>query len=119
MGQQIENRIVTIGETNLPVIEYHGNRIVTFEMVDQVHQRPEGTARKRFNDHQSKLIEDDYCYRLIFHEVSSLSEFRTAGILANSQGLIVLTESGFNHQSGGITPAIGTAAPNQSGVNLF
>ena len=89
------NQLITIGDATIPIIEYRGNRVVTFALVDQLHQRPEGTARKRFNDHKERLIEGDDYYRLTFQEVSSLSEFRTAGLQANSQGLTVLTQSGY------------------------
>ena len=95
MEMQNENPIVVIGDTNIPVIEYRGKRVVTFAMVDQVHQRTEGTARKRFNDHKDKFIDEEDFYRMTHQEVTSLSEFRTAGIQANSQGMIVLTECGY------------------------
>ncbi len=35
--------IVTINNKQFPVIEYRGQRVVTFAMIDDVHQRPEGT----------------------------------------------------------------------------
>ncbi|EOF5316381.1 ORF6N domain-containing protein, partial [Salmonella enterica] len=39
---------VTINNKQLPEVEYRGQRVVTLKMIDEVHQRPEGTARKRF-----------------------------------------------------------------------
>jgi hypothetical protein len=86
---------VAIGDTNLSVIEYRGKRVVTFAMVDQVHQRTEGTARKRFNDNKERFVAGEDFFHLSFHEVASLSELRTAGLQPNSQGLIVLTQSGY------------------------
>lgn len=52
-GQQTvlrENQMntVTINNKQLPEVEYRGQRVVTLKMIDEVHQRPEGTARKRF-----------------------------------------------------------------------
>ncbi|ECF6721562.1 ORF6N domain-containing protein, partial [Salmonella enterica subsp. enterica] len=38
---------VTINNKQLPEVEYRGQRVVTLKMIDEVHQRPEGTARKR------------------------------------------------------------------------
>ncbi|MBF0310619.1 MAG: ORF6N domain-containing protein [Magnetococcales bacterium] len=87
--------LITIGEATVPVIEYRGKRAVTFAMVDQLHQRPEGTARKRFNDNKERFIAGEDFFHLSFHEVASLSEFRTAGLQPNSQGLVVLTQSGY------------------------
>ena len=37
--------IVTINNKQFPVIEYRSQRVVTFAIIDDVHQRPEGTAR--------------------------------------------------------------------------
>lgn len=95
MDTKNNTQIVAIGETSIPVIEYRGKRVVTLAIMDHTHQRAEGTARKRFNDHKDKVAEEEDYYRLTFQEVTSLSEFRTAGIQANSQGLIVLTQSGY------------------------
>lgn len=46
---------------NIPVIvkEYQGQRVVTFKDIDAVHDRPEGTARKRFNDNKKHFIEGE------------------------------------------------------------
>ena len=50
---------ITIQNVELPVIEIEGQRVVTLSMVDKVHQRPEGTARKRFNDHKPRFIKTE------------------------------------------------------------
>ncbi|EPW6347673.1 ORF6N domain-containing protein [Escherichia coli] len=49
--------IVTINNKQFPVIEYRGQRVVTFAIIDDVHQRPEGTARAAFNRNRSHFIE--------------------------------------------------------------
>jgi hypothetical protein len=36
---------VTINNKQLPAVEYRGQRVVTLAMIDEVHQRPEGTGR--------------------------------------------------------------------------
>ncbi|MBF0116603.1 MAG: ORF6N domain-containing protein [Magnetococcales bacterium] len=89
------NSLVSIGDTSLSVLEYRGRRVITFSMVDQVHQRPEGTARKRFNDNKERFVAGEDYFHLSFHEVASLSEFRTAGLQPNSQGLVILSQSGY------------------------
>ncbi len=54
------NQIV-INQTAIQVKEYNGKRVVTFKDIDTVHERPEGTARKRFNDNRKHFIEgEDY-----------------------------------------------------------
>lgn len=42
--------------TALQIKEYRGKRVVTFKDIDTVHKRPEGTARKRFNDNRRHFI---------------------------------------------------------------
>lgn len=48
---------VTINQSDISVKEYNGQRVVTLKDIDQCHGRPEGTARKRFNDNKKHLIE--------------------------------------------------------------
>lgn len=86
------NAIVKIESKQLNIIEYKGQRVVTFAMIDEVHQRPEGTARKRFNDNKHHLVEGEDFYLI---DSSLKSEFRTFGIEIPNRGLIVLTESGY------------------------
>lgn len=79
---------ITIQNVELPVIEIEGQRVVTLSMVDKVHQRPEGTARKRFNDHKPRFIETEDFF------VRNTDEARQMGFTAPN-GLILLTESGY------------------------
>lgn len=72
----------------LPVIELHGQRVITLATMDKVHGRPEGTARKRFNDHKAKMVEGEDFF------VRNSDEARAMGVTAPN-GLILLTESGY------------------------
>lgn len=67
----VENAI-TVGNHTLPIKEYNNVRVVTFKDIDIVHERPDGTARKRFNDNKKYFIEGEDFYKI------SPSEFRTA-----------------------------------------
>lgn len=79
---------VTINNKQLPEVEYRGQRVVTLKMIDEVHQRPEGTARKRFNDNKCRFVEgEDYFVR-------NSDEAREMGVTAPN-GIIFLTESGY------------------------
>mgnify|MGYP002136557094 FL=1 len=79
---------ITIQNVELPVVEIEGQRVVTLSMVDKVHQRPEGTARKRFNDHKPRFIKTEDFF------VRNTDEARQMGFTAPN-GLILLTESGY------------------------
>ena len=50
------NELIKVGNSSLPVKEYKGKRVVTFKDIDTVHERPEGTARKRFSDNRDRFI---------------------------------------------------------------
>lgn len=83
---------ITINKTEVSVKEYQGNRVVTFKDIDTVHGRPNGTARKRFNDNKEHFIEGVDFYKI------SPSEFRTAiGDMdkRQSQDVTLITESGY------------------------
>lgn len=51
------NLTIKVNKTDLPVKEYHGQRVVTLKEIDEVHQRPDGTARRNFNTNSEHLIE--------------------------------------------------------------
>lgn len=78
-----------INNVQIKIKEYKGYRVVTFKDIDMVHGRPNGTARKRFNDNRKRFIEgEDYFVR---NSDEAKKEF---GIIAPN-GLILLTESGY------------------------
>lgn len=65
------NEIMINGQA-LAVKEYEGKRVITLKEIDKFHERPEGTARKRFNDNKKHFIEGEDFFRI------TPSEFRTA-----------------------------------------
>ena len=86
--------IVEINGTNLQIKMWNGQRVVTFKDIDTVHDRPEGTARKRFNDNKEHLIENEDYFKIKKSDVQ-MSEKRTLGIEVPNRGITVLTESGY------------------------
>lgn len=44
-------------DADIQVIEYDGQRVVTFEQIDTLHARPEGTAKKAFSRNRGHFIE--------------------------------------------------------------
>ena len=100
MEQQTENQMIAIGDTALPVIEYRGDRVVTFAMVDQVHKRPEGTAKRNFHDNRkrfesgvdfAKVSRDEF--RTDLWESFGFSKFAPSGILLTQTGYLMLVKS--------------------------
>lgn len=85
---------ITINDHVIPVKEYMGQRVVTFKEIDTVHDRSEGTARKRFNDNKGRFIEG-----VDFFKVCQPSEIRTLGITRPQGGVpetvTLITETGY------------------------
>ncbi|WP_418610202.1 ORF6N domain-containing protein [Gluconobacter cerinus] len=84
---------VTINDRAVDVIEYADQRVVTLGMVDALHERPQGTARRNFNSNKSHLIEgEDYIS-------VCADEIRTRKLMDLSpkaqSDITLLTESGY------------------------
>jgi hypothetical protein len=45
-------------DVEIPLILYRGQPVLTLTLMDKVHGRPEGTARKRFHDNRERFIAD-------------------------------------------------------------
>lgn len=73
----------------LPVIRYKDEPVVTFNMVDVAHCRPEGTSRVSFNRNKKHFIEGEDFFVCQTYEAK-----KKFGITA-PKGLIVLTENGY------------------------
>lgn len=81
--------IVKINDVELTPIEHRGVRVMTLAMMDEAHRRPEGTARRTFAEHKTRLIEDEDYF------VRNSSEARELGLVAPN-GLTLLTETGYS-----------------------
>ncbi len=85
--------LVCINSVEIVPIVIREQRVLTLAQIDKVHGRPEGTARKRFNDNKVRLIEGQEYF------VVSPSEIRThspdAVPLARKSDMTVVTESGY------------------------
>lgn len=85
----MQNEVVKVNQQNVLVKEYKGQRVVTFKDIDLVHDRAEGTARKRFNDNKKHMVEgEDYFVR-------KTDEARKEYGITAPNGLVLLTESGY------------------------
>ena len=88
----MQNEVVKVNQQNVLVKEYKGQRVVTFKDIDLVHERAEGTARKRFSDNKRHFVEGEDYFKI------TPSEFRTAigeMDLRQQNDITLLTESGY------------------------
>lgn len=91
----MSTQLVTIGNTEIPLVQYRNQPVVTFAMIDRVHQRPEGTARKRFSDNRERFAEGQHFYII---DSKGLSVLRTEfpGVFgANAPQATLITERGY------------------------
>ena len=90
----MDNKLtVTINKTELPIKEYNGQRVVTLKEIDAVHERPEGTARKRFNDNRKHIIEDVDYFKISASEIRT--RFDPAYSKQATEQVTLITESGY------------------------
>ena len=86
------NEVIRIGNKEIYAKEYKEKRVVTFKDIDAVHERPDGTARKRFSDNKEHFIEGVDFFKI------TPSEFRTAignMDLRQQNDITLVTESGY------------------------
>ena len=86
-----------IGSHEIAVKTYNAQRVVTFKDIDTVHERPDGTARKRFSDNRDRFVEG-VDYFVVKPDDIRMSEKRTTGILpeeVNNRGTALITETGY------------------------
>ena len=84
---------VTINNRTLPVKEYGGVRVVTFKDIDELHGRPDGTARRNFNANKERFIEGEDYFKVCANEI------RMHKIVEISdkahEDIVLVTESGY------------------------
>lgn len=86
------NDLITIGNTQFTAKTLDGKPVLTFRDIDAIHHRPDGSARKRFNDNHQRFVEGEDYFKI------TPSEFRTAiGDMDSRQqnDVYLLTESGY------------------------
>lgn len=87
------SNLVCINQQPLEVKEYKGQKVLTLSDIDAVHKRPDGTARKRFNDNKKHFIENVDYFKVKPSDFQ-LSEKRTFSI-TSPRGATLVTESGY------------------------
>ncbi len=90
----MSSTFVAIHGEPVEVIRYKGEPVATFKTVDRVHDRPDGTARRTFNENRSRFVEGED-----FLILNQPDEIRSAGF-ARPQGgtppsVVLLTRRGY------------------------
>lgn len=86
-------KAISLHNSRVPLVEYQGQRVVTFAMVDEAHQRPKGTARAAFNRNRHRFIEGRHFFTLTAYVLRTQS---FSGIFpARTRKGILITEMGY------------------------
>lgn len=88
----MNTNIININNKDLSVKEYKNQRVVTFKDIDEVHQRPKGTAKRNFNRNKKHFIEEEDFFFVKPADIQTY-EIRTSEI--NNAGTYLVTESGY------------------------
>ena len=89
------NDIVKINNHDVTAKEYNGLRIVTFKDIDMVHERADGTARKRFNDNKKHFVEGVDFFKVKCSEVRPFFGQTTPNGFNPEADITLITESGY------------------------
>lgn len=89
---KIVQLVIANQQRDFAVKEYRGQRVVTFRDIDELHGRPEGTAKRNFNENKDRFREGEDFFFVKPQDVAPY-EIRTSEI--NNRGTYLLTESGY------------------------
>ncbi|MGA8120379.1 ORF6N domain-containing protein [Rouxiella badensis] len=84
---------ITLHDNKMPLLEYQGQRVVTFAMVDEVHQRPKGTAKAAFNRNRSRFVKCRHFFELTGDVIRTQSFIDLFPLRTGKT--IVITEMGY------------------------
>lgn len=87
------NDVMNICGTDVVIKEWHRKRVVTFKDIDTVHQRPEGTAKRNFNENKERFIARADFYKISANEFRS--QFDPTYSKHASESVTLITESGY------------------------
>lgn len=84
---------MVIGNYNIAIKEYNGQRVVTLKDVDMAHERVSGTAGRNFRENKERFIEGEDYFKVCVDEIR---RNKILDISAKShQDIVLLTESGY------------------------
>ncbi|NBI82988.1 ORF6N domain-containing protein [Clostridiaceae bacterium] len=89
------NELIKINGREIAAKEWQGLRVVTLKDIDFVHERPEGTARKRFNDNKERFVEGEDFFKVKCSEVRPFFGQTPPNGFNPDADIVLITESGY------------------------
>lgn len=87
--------VISINGHEIIIKEYRGKRVLTFKDIDALHQRTDGTARKRFNENRVHFIEGTDFYKIKCSEVRPFFGQTLPNGFNPNADITLITESGY------------------------
>lgn len=87
------NTPATINSSTLPIKEYKGQRVVTLNDIDIVHNRPYGTAKRNFQSNREHFIENVDYFKVCADEIRT-NKIMNISPKAHAD-VALITESGY------------------------
>ncbi|WP_185967697.1 ORF6C domain-containing protein [Clostridium sp. HBUAS56010] len=88
--------IVKVGNSDLQIKTWNGQRVITLKDIDQVHERPEGTAKRNFGENKKHLVLDEDYFLVTRKELSTKIVPNDEPLKGNPYiEVVLLTESGY------------------------
>lgn len=81
-----------VNNVSLPILEWNGERVISFKDVDRIHERVLGTTSRNFHRNIEHMILGKDYYKLSMNEIRSLN---INSKYIYPKGLTVLTRSGY------------------------
>lgn len=86
-------KLVSVNHFILNPKEYNGQRVVTYNDIDLVHGRTEGTARRNFSANKERFIEGIDYYKISANEIRADKIFDISN--KAHQDVVLITETGY------------------------
>lgn len=88
------SELVRINKHSLSIKELNRQRLVTFEDIDILHERPEGTAKRNFNKNFNRFTNGKHFFRFADEDLKKLKQ-STNFVPSNTKEIILITEKGY------------------------
>ena len=90
------NDVININGIEIQAKVWDDQRVVTLSDIDRVHNRPEGTARRNFNENKEHLVLNEDYYLVTRKELSTKIVHNNKALRGNPNiEVVLLTESGY------------------------
>ena len=87
------NEMIQILDNQIQVKEWAGQRVITFQDIDTVHQRPRGTASRNFRENRDKFIEGTDYFKICADEIRHRKFMEISNMTRDN--ITLITESGY------------------------